>query len=68
VRARGTILAAEERPTRVPLGMIILVPPGSPVRRTGRGDDAEVHLLAVRSDARRRGVARLGESCAASLA
>jgi ribosomal protein S18 acetylase RimI-like enzyme len=58
VRARGTILVAQEPSTRAPLGMVILVPPGSPVRRTGRDDDAEIHLLAVRPEARRRGIAR----------
>jgi ribosomal protein S18 acetylase RimI-like enzyme len=58
VRARGEVLAARDEAGSL-LGTVTLVAPGSPARRLATFDELELHLLAVRPDARRRGI---GES------
>lgn len=67
VRTRGVLVIAREPPARADLdraprallGMVIVVEPGSPVRRLAASDEAEMHLLAVAPAARGRGVGRL---------
>ena len=59
VRARGEILGAwaiDEAARFV--GMVIVVFPASPARRIARGDEAEIHLLAVSARYRGAGVGR----------
>ncbi len=58
VRARGTLITARAPESEALLGMIILVPPGGATRQIATNSEAEVHLLAVAPDARRRGIAR----------
>ncbi len=58
VRARGTLVTARDPSTQALLGMIILVPPGGAARQIASESEAEVHLLAVSPDARRRGIGR----------
>ena len=55
VRARGDVLAARDRTDSL-LGTVTLVPPGSPARRFATAEELELHLLAVKPDARRRGI------------
>ena len=55
VRARGEVLAARDGTDSL-LGTVTLVPPGSPARRLATPEELELHLLAVRPDARRRGI------------
>lgn len=55
VRARGTILTAREKGMLA--GIVILVPPDGPARQIARDGECEIHLLAVRKESRRRGVA-----------
>jgi len=55
VRARGEVLAARDGPDSL-LGTVTLVPTGSPARRLATPEELELHLLAVRPDARRRGI------------
>jgi ribosomal protein S18 acetylase RimI-like enzyme len=54
VRARGEVLAARDRDSL--LGTVTLVAPGSPARRLATPEELELHLLAVKPDARRRGI------------
>jgi ribosomal protein S18 acetylase RimI-like enzyme len=58
VRARGTLVTARDPANAALLGMVILVPPGSAVRQIAGETEAEVHLLAVQPNMRRRGIAR----------
>ncbi|KYF91092.1 hypothetical protein BE20_36920 [Sorangium cellulosum] len=58
VRSRGTTLAAIGRQSGALLGAVIVVPPGNHGRQISVDGEAELHLLAVRPDARRRGVGR----------
>ena len=55
VRARGEVLAARDGTDSL-LGTLTLVAPGSPARRLATPEEFELHLLAVRPDARRRGI------------
>lgn len=55
VRARGEVLAARDEAGSL-LGTVTLVAPASPARRLAVPDELELHLLAVRPDARRRGI------------
>ena len=54
VRARGEVLAALDRTGL--LGTVTLVAPSSAARRLATHEEFELHLLCVRSDARRRGI------------
>ena len=56
VRARGTLFTARDPETRTLLGMAVLVPPGGAARQIANDSEAEVHLLAVYPEARRKGV------------
>ena len=55
VRARGEVLAARDGTDSL-LGTLTLVASGSPARRLATPEELELHLLAVRPDARRRGI------------
>jgi len=55
IRSRGIVLAARDRTPSL-LGTVTLVAPDSPARRLAASDELELHLLAVRPDARRRGI------------
>jgi ribosomal protein S18 acetylase RimI-like enzyme len=55
VRARGEVLAARDGTDSL-LGTLTLVAPGSPARRLATPEELELHLLAVRPDARHRGI------------
>ena len=67
VRARGALLVARGEPGRELLGTVIVVPPTSPARRIAESDECEMHLLAVLSEHRGRGVgARLVEAAVAT--
>jgi ribosomal protein S18 acetylase RimI-like enzyme len=57
VRARGDILHCRSADGAL-AGVVVLVPPASPARRFATPREAEVHLLAVHSAARRSGVGR----------
>lgn len=60
VRARGDVLCAWAGDELAgPVGMVIVVPFTSAARRIARGDEAEMHLLAVDRRYRSRGVGRL---------
>jgi len=54
VRARGEVLAALDRTDL--LGTVTVVAPSSSARRLATREEFELHLLCVRSDARRRGI------------
>ena len=58
VRARGTLITARDATSQTLRGMIILVPPGAAARQIAREQEAELHLLAVRSGARGIGLGR----------
>jgi len=58
VRARGVLIGAREKKGLNLAGMIILVPPESPARRMAQKNEAEIHLLGVRSDYRQHGLGR----------
>ena len=68
VRARGELLVVRRDQHGGLAGMVLLVPPSSPARRFARSDEAELHLLAVRSDDRGRGVGRALVSAAIARA
>jgi ribosomal protein S18 acetylase RimI-like enzyme len=53
VGARGQVLVVRDPDV---VGMVIVVPPGSPAARLARADEAELHLLAVAPEARGKGV------------
>ena len=58
VRNRGMLIAAREKQQHLLAGMIIVVPPDSLARRLAKGNEAEIHLLAVKSEYRRHGLGR----------
>ena len=55
VRSRGEVLAARDRTDSL-IGTVTLVAPASSARRLATPEEFELHLLAVRPDARRRGI------------
>jgi ribosomal protein S18 acetylase RimI-like enzyme len=57
VRSRGLVLVAHDQ-AGVTLGTVTLVPSDSSARHLAAADEAEIHLLCVRPDMRRRGVGR----------
>jgi len=57
VRARGELLYVRDAEARL-AGMVCLVPPSSPARRFALAGEVEMHLLAVRADARGAGLGR----------
>lgn len=57
VRARGELLYVRDPAERL-AGVVCLVAPSSPARRFAVAGEAEMHLLAVRADARGAGVGR----------
>jgi ribosomal protein S18 acetylase RimI-like enzyme len=57
VRSRGVVLVAHDH-TGVALGTVTLVNPSSPASRLATADEAELHLLCVRPNSRRRGIGR----------
>lgn len=59
VRARGVLIGARENQQSRSAGFIIVVPPGSPSRRLAKNNEAELHLLGVRSEYRRHGLGRM---------
>ena len=58
VRARGDVLCAWRAGSDDPAGVVIVVPDTSPARRFAAEGEAEMHLLATSSAARRMGVGR----------
>ena len=58
VRRRGMLICAREMQLSELAGMVIVVPPDSPFRRLAGENEAELHLLAVKSEYRRLGVGR----------
>jgi ribosomal protein S18 acetylase RimI-like enzyme len=58
VRARGDVLCAWGDDADAPLGMVIVVHPGSPACRFARAGEAEMQLLATDPAARGAGVGR----------
>lgn len=58
VRGRGLLIVAREKSHLRLAGGVILVPPGSPARRLAQNNEAEMHLLAVKSEYRRHGLGR----------
>ena len=59
VRKRGLIIAAREKRQSKLAGIVVLVPPESPARRVGQDNEAELHLLAVKTEYRRLGLGRM---------
>jgi ribosomal protein S18 acetylase RimI-like enzyme len=59
VRQRGVLIGARESHQSSLAGFIIVVPPDSPVRRLAKDNEAELHLLGVRPEYRRRGLGRM---------
>jgi len=59
VRKRGIIICARESENSILAGMIVLVSPNSPALRIAKGNEAELHLLAVSPKHRRQGIGRL---------
>lgn len=58
VRMRGQMLCARARQNSALAGMVVLVPPTSPARRLAQGNEAELHLLAVKAAYRGLGLGR----------
>lgn len=58
VRARGIIIGARDKANATLAGMIILVPANSPARRLAQANQAELHLMGVRPEYRRRGLGK----------
>ncbi len=56
VRSRGIVLGAREKQNSPLAGMIIVVPPDSPARRLAKNNEAEIHLLGVKTQYRRHGL------------
>lgn len=59
VRQRGILIGARESQQAKLAGMIIVVPPDSAARRLAKGNEAEIHLLAVAPEYRRQGLGRM---------
>jgi len=59
VRSRGKIIGAREKQSLKFVGMVIIVYPDSPARRLAQGDEAEMHLLGVKSEYRGKGLGRV---------
>lgn len=59
VRKRGVIIGVREKLHSSLVGMVIVVPPDSYARRLAKNNEAEIHLLAVKPDYRRRGIGRM---------
>jgi ribosomal protein S18 acetylase RimI-like enzyme len=59
VRTRGILICARKNKHSNLAGMIIVVPPDSPARRLATKDEAELHLLGVKSGYRRQGLGRM---------
>lgn len=59
VRERGVLIGVREHSDSTLVGMVIFVPPDSPARRLAKNNEAEIHLLAVKPDYRRRGIGRM---------
>ena len=68
VRERGVLLGAREQQHGALAGMIILVPPDSPAIRLAEDNEAEIHLLGVRTEYRRDGLGRMLVEAAIRLA
>lgn len=67
VRCRGTLLVARARSTRALLGTVVMVAPDDLGRRIAKPNEAELHLLAVASHQRGRGIgSSLVEACIAA--
>ncbi len=56
VTKRGTLIGVREKLYSNLVAMIILVPPDSAARRLAKNNEAEIHLLAVKPEYRRRGL------------
>lgn len=59
VRARGILIGARENQQSKLVGFIIVVPPNSPARRLAKNNEAELHLLGVKSEYRGHGLGRM---------
>ncbi len=59
VRGRGDLIGAREIGRSNLAGMVIVVPPESPARRLAGSNEAELHLLGVKSEYRRHGLGRM---------
>ena len=57
VRARGDLFIARHNDALV--GTVIVVPPGAPASRVAKPSEAELHLMAVRTDHRRHGIGKM---------
>jgi len=68
VRQRGVLIGAREHQHAALTGMVIVVPPESPARRIAQDNEAEIHLLGVRSAYRRHGLGRMLVEAAIRLA
>lgn len=59
VRNRGVLIGAREKRNAGLAGMIIIVPADSLARRLAKDNEAEIHLLGVKSEYRRHGLGRM---------
>ena len=59
VRKRGMLIAARENLHLSLAGIVIVVPPDSPVRRLAQSNEAEMHLLGVKPEYRQHGLGRM---------
>ena len=58
IRQRGLLIGARDKKSTVLAGIIILVPPESTARRLAQNNEAEIHLLGVKSEYRGHGLGR----------
>jgi len=59
VRERGILITAREKQTLLLAGIVMIVPAESPASCIAQGAEAEMHLLAVKSGYRRRGLGKM---------
>jgi len=59
IRERGVLIAAREKQNSILAGIVIIVPADSSASRIAKGNEAEMHLLAVKQDYRRCGVGKM---------
>ena len=59
IKERGEIICARTYPDNIFAGMVILVPPESPACKFAGEKEAEIHLLAVQPEFRKKGLGKL---------
>lgn len=59
IRKRGILIGARDTQSMQLAGIVIVVPPESSMRRLAKGNEAEMHLLAVKQEYRRHGLGRM---------